>query len=175
MRSAIFASLFAFMVAVFARPHGHWSDWQPVGCLNDTDVQTLVNGYTYLLQSPGGPDFNKTALAILSDEFAVYSDSINTLGNRPLGAPAYPSLQVFLATQAQTPPLPVVQTLATFHTCDQISWRWNASGIGSNEVPVRGMITFDVNATTKQINTVYSEFNTAAFLVDLGNPECKQQ
>lgn len=55
-------------------------------CLSNDDVQTLVNGYTYLLEKPGGPDFNSTANAILSDQFTVWSDSINTLGNRTVSA-----------------------------------------------------------------------------------------
>lgn len=54
-------------------------------CLDQSTVNTLVNGYTYLLEHPGGPDFNSTAKAILSaDQFVVYSDSINTLSQRPV-------------------------------------------------------------------------------------------
>jgi hypothetical protein len=96
-----------------------------------------------------------------------------------LGTPAYPSLQAFIASQAVTPPLPNVQTLSTFHSCDQISWRWNATGIQNpqvqvnNPVPVLGLITFSVDVGQKKIDTVYSEFNTAAFQHDLGNPECQ--
>lgn len=74
-----------------------------------------------------------------------------------------------------TPPLPVVQTLAVFATCDKISWRWNASGIGSNQYEIKGIINFDANPATTQIDAVYSEFNTAAFEADLGYPECKAQ
>lgn len=53
-------------------------------CLNETGVATLVNGYAYLLESPGGVDFNSTADAILSDKFFVDSDSILTLSERPV-------------------------------------------------------------------------------------------
>lgn len=54
-------------------------------CLNDTGVNTLVDGYTYLLEHPGGPDFNATAEAILSNSsFVVESDSILTLSGRPV-------------------------------------------------------------------------------------------
>lgn len=51
-------------------------------CLNETGVDALVAGYTYLLEQPGGADFNETAQAILSDRFVVWSDSILTLSNR---------------------------------------------------------------------------------------------
>lgn len=59
----------------------------PIHCLNKTGVDTLVNGYTYLLESPLGPDFNSTAEAILSDKFQVLSDSILTLSQRPVSTP----------------------------------------------------------------------------------------
>lgn len=145
---------------------GHWH------CLNETGVETLVNGYTYLLEKPGGPSFNSTAEAILSSKFFVDSDSILTLSQRPLGELAYPSREAYINSQSLTPPLPVVKTLATFHTCDKISWRWNASGIGSDQYEVKGIIEFDVNPETVQIDAVYSEFNTAAFEAVLGFPEC---
>ncbi|KAG6368947.1 hypothetical protein INS49_003165 [Diaporthe citri] len=146
----------------------------PRNCLNKTGVDTLVNGYTYLLEHPLGPDFNSTAEAILSDKFQVLSDSILTLSQRPLGQPAYPSKQAYIDSQAQTPPLPVVDTLGVFNTCDKISWRWRATGIGSNQFEINGIINFDVNPETVQIDTVYSEFNTAAFQADRGFPECQQ-
>lgn len=62
----------------------------PGRCLNDTGVNTLVNGYTYLLESPLGPDFNSTAEAILSDKFQVFSDSILTLSQRPVSTTCAP-------------------------------------------------------------------------------------
>ena len=169
-------------------------------CLDQASIDTLVNGYTYLLESPLGPDFNSTADKILSDKFQVLSDSILTLSQRPvsttygicqtktsekpitltiphlpqLGQPAYPSKQAYIDSQAQTPPLPVVETLGVFSNCAQISWRWRATGIGSNQFEINGIINFDTNPETVQIDTVYSEFNTAAFQADLGFPECQQ-
>lgn len=85
-----------------------------------------------------------------------------------LGQPAYPSKAVFIDTQFQTPALPVVETLGVFADCDQISWRWTASGVGSNAFPIKGIIVFEVDLEKVQITTVYSEFNTAAFETDLG-------
>lgn len=80
---------------------------------------------------------------------------------------------MFIDTQFQTPPLPIVQTLGVFATCDKIAWRWNASGIGSNEYEIKGIITMDVDPVEVQITTLYSEFNSAAFEADLGYPECQ--
>jgi hypothetical protein len=53
-------------------------------CLTDADAKTLVDGYTYLLQYPGGPNFNSIANTILANNFTVYSDSINFLGQKPV-------------------------------------------------------------------------------------------
>lgn len=62
-------------------------------CLNETGVTALVDGYTYLLEKPGGPSFNSTAEAILSSKFFVDSDSILTLSQRPVSvAPRSESL-----------------------------------------------------------------------------------
>lgn len=90
-----------------------------------------------------------------------------------LGQPAYPSKQAYIDGQFQTPPLPVVETLGVFSNCDKISWRWRATGIGSNQFEINGIINFETNPETVQIDTVYSEFNTAAFQADLGFPECQ--
>lgn len=52
--------------------------------LSDAEVAKLISGYTYLLVNPGGPDFNKTAKAILTEDFQVFSDSILYLSGRPV-------------------------------------------------------------------------------------------
>lgn len=68
-------------------------------CLNQTGVNALVDGYTYLLEYPGGDNFNATANAILSaNNFTVQSDSILTLSGRAvrLGLhPLFPALSSF--------------------------------------------------------------------------------
>ena len=95
MRSTILATLFAFVATAFARPSGGWSGWGHGACLNQTDVDTLISGYTYLLEKPGGPDFNSTAASILStDKFMVYSDSINSLSNRTVSISSVSNLDL---------------------------------------------------------------------------------
>lgn len=69
---------------------GPWGNWPGKGgpnganCLNDAEVKTLLDGYTYLLEYPQGADFNATANKILSDSFFVSSDSINSLAGIPV-------------------------------------------------------------------------------------------
>ena len=46
--------------------------------------------------------------------------------------------------------------------------------MGSDVAASKGMITMNVSRRG-QIDTVYSEFNTAAWYADLGYPECKAQ
>lgn len=92
-----------------------------------------------------------------------------------IGDPAYGGRASLINSQFQTPPLPTVATLGIFYTCDQISWRWNASVTGNDTVAVKGILNMNVNVAALQIDTVYSEFNTAAFQVNLGNPECQKK
>lgn len=86
MRTSIVTAL-AFAAGALAQGWGGWG-WKggpnPAPCLDEAAVMKLVTGYTYLLEHPGGPDFNTTANDILSDKFFVDSDSILTLSQRPV-------------------------------------------------------------------------------------------
>lgn len=75
-------------------PYGRGGGHPPhPACLNDTGVTTLVDGYTYLLEHPGGADFNSTAERILSNSsFVVESDSILTLSGRAVCHRIWPRL-----------------------------------------------------------------------------------
>ena len=92
----------AFSLGALAQPPwgGPWNFNRPAAqtCLNASQVTTLLNGYTYLLEYPQGADFNATAEALLSDKFAVYSDSINTLASYPVSL-----LPPFLLTTTEYP------------------------------------------------------------------------
>lgn len=158
-------------------------------CLNDTAAEAIVNRYKYLLEKPQAPDFSAKVYEVASPSFHVVSDSILTLSNRPVsrdrlsrvtemlirvqfGQDAYPSRDAFAGSGSVTPPLPNITTVDIFHNCNKISWRWYTTNVGP--VRVSGIIDMDVNATTHQINAVYSEFNSGAFWINLGNPECKK-
>ncbi|KAK5082594.1 hypothetical protein LTR70_008322 [Exophiala xenobiotica] len=178
LQSIIFSLPLLVANAVASPTWGPWKGKGQAACLSDSTVNTIIDSYTYLLENPQGADFNTTAGALLSDSFFVSSDSINTLinangGKLPLGVNAYPSKQAFIAGQAQTPAIPQVATLGYFYSCNQIAWRWNGTGIGRNTYEVKGIITFDVNVASSQVDAVYSEFNSAAWLANIGNPECK--
>ena len=88
MLSSLFFSLPLLVASTVASPT--WGPWSGNGqgpvCLNDTAVNSLIDGYTYLLRFPQGADFNATANAILSDSFFVSSDSINSLAGIPVSS-----------------------------------------------------------------------------------------
>lgn len=80
---------------------GGW--WGRPTCLDDQAVATLVTGYTYLLEYPGGDEFNSTADAILSEDFVVLSDSILSLSGRDVSVDTNINYYLFLS-----PPLPTI-------------------------------------------------------------------
>jgi len=78
----------AFASTALAAPGG-WGNWKngggkPAACLTDAQTDSIVSQYSYLLINPQGADFNATAASLLAPDFAVYSDSINTLASRPV-------------------------------------------------------------------------------------------
>lgn len=76
----------------------------------------------------------------------------------------------FIAAQARTPASPTATTDEIFYTCEKILWRWTGSGMGSTAMASKGIIT--MNIENGSIATVYSEFNTGAWLVDLHRIPC---
>jgi len=138
-------------------------------CLTDAQATNIVNQFASLLINPASPDFVRTAIALLADDFTDTSDSIDILAGIPLGVTTFPSKDAFIGGQGQQPPIPSLQTLDIFHSCNKIAWRWLATGIGSGTFEVKGINAFTVNnPSTGQIDAVYSEFNSAAWFRDIG-------
>ena len=83
----LFSTLSSFLTVVSlattatCSPYAGW--FKPT-CLTQASATKIVNQYATLLTNPGGPNFNQTANTLLSDDFAVYSDSINILAQRPV-------------------------------------------------------------------------------------------
>jgi hypothetical protein len=79
--------------------------------------------------------------------------------------------QDFINSSSQQPPL-ILQSLDYFWSCNAISWRWiSQKGAGNDQTPVKGIDNFYINSKG-QIQRVYAEFNSGAWLADLGYPEC---
>ncbi|CAK1355190.1 hypothetical protein CB0940_01055 [Cercospora beticola] len=177
------ASLFA--ACVFAapeanrNPHGYGSvkrpSWYPgrsSTCLSDQEAQGVADNFRNLIA-----DYSDAlANASLTEDFVDYSDSVielinNGCPNSPvaLGTATFDSRASFEAGQGAQPPIPFEQ-LNIWHNCDTVTIRWLSKGPGQEPEQVTGIIVLEtVNlSNTWLIKTVYSEFNSGAWLVNLG-------
>jgi len=140
------------------------------------DVATeIVSGFLSLISAYN----NDTANALLANKFVDTSDSIEYLVGIPLGSLTFPSKAIFELGQGSQPLVPISLLKIDAVTCDGvIAFRWVAfSAIGT--LGVNGIdILYTVNSGDKnsvgpggwQISQVFSEFNSAACIVDLGLP-----
>ena len=97
----------------------------------------------------------------------------------PLTEPTFVGRQAFMDGQGSQPEIPFTK-LNIFHGCDSVSMRWltersaNGQETESARLPVVGNViieTVEAEDGAKynfRIKTIYSEFNAAAWLVNLG-------
>ncbi|KAF1964771.1 hypothetical protein BU23DRAFT_547058 [Bimuria novae-zelandiae CBS 107.79] len=133
---------------------------------------------------------NATADRVFSPNFVDYSDGVNELmnggcpnGPKPLGSPTFSSLEEFKAAQGTQPTIPF-EILKVWHNCEAVTLRWRSSQPGFVEPAqqVTGIIVLETEYVGKRgeepflIDTVYSEFNSGAWLYDLGIfvPQCNR-
>jgi len=156
-------------------------------CMTKPEAQQVAQNFRDLIHET----FNKTlALQAMTKNFHDYSDSVSELinngcptGPATLGAATFDSRKTFIAGQGSQPPIPF-HILKMWHNCDTVMLRWRAkSGLGPitpNEI-VTGIIVIETAHNPKKnaaqpwlIDTVYSEFNSGAWLYDLGvfKPNC---
>lgn len=113
------------------------------------------------------------AEALLAANFQDTSDSINFLEGAPLGSTTFPSKQAFEEGQSEQPAIPSFTVLnIDAITCEGVvAWRWLAE-LGQDEV--KGINIFYATKTGEgnyggwQISQNFSEFNSAAWVVDIG-------
>lgn len=75
-------------------------------------------------------------------------------------------------TSSTAQPALILTTLDIFSSCSKIAWRWvSSSGAGNDAEKVKGIDVFEVNSKGK-VSATYAEFNSGAFLKDIGSPEC---
>jgi hypothetical protein len=134
-----------------------------------TNFRSTITDYTPAL-----------AARVFSENFTDYSDGVNELmnngcpnGPKTLGSPTFSSLAEFQAAQATQPTIPF-EILKIWHNCDTVFLRWRsvAPGFVQPEQQVTGIIVLETSCSSGKepfiIDTVYSEFNSAAWLYDLG-------
>jgi len=117
------------------------------------------------------------AANLLAPELVDYSDSINYIAGIPLGGPTFPSAQAYEAGQGSQPPIGLTVLGTDAITCDGvIALRWVAQ-VGQNVYPAQGITILNavkkgndavVGPTGWQLAQIHTEFNSAAWLVDIG-------
>lgn len=148
-------------------------------CLTETSATRVANNF----KSTIAAYTNDLADRVLSKNFKDYSDSVNELinqgcpkGPQPLGSTTFPSLAAFKAGQGSQPPIPF-EILKIWYNCDTVTLRWRSvsPGFVQPEEQVTGIIVLETTCggggrgeEPFLIETVYSEFNSGAWLYDLG-------
>ncbi|CZT21585.1 uncharacterized protein RCC_07449 [Ramularia collo-cygni] len=152
-------------------------------CLDDKSAKRVANNFKTLITNYS----NASAAAYLTPDVRDYSDSVNELinngcsnGPAPLGTATFDSLVDFQAGQGSQPNIPF-EILNIWYGCSAVTLRWRSTYPGGPANPqqfVTGIIVLETVCATGtekyKIKTVYSEFNSGAWLYDLGVfvPEC---
>lgn len=147
----------------------------PTNCISDSKAQFFADGFKNLLeytsyngtQGPPGRGYNQTmSNLILATDFQDYSDSINWMAGIPLGSVTFPSKAAFDQGQGYGQPELSVKTLNLWHSCNEITWRWQATT--PSQATVVGINQMILNADHSKIQTNYAEFDNAAWLQSFG-------
>jgi hypothetical protein len=151
-------------------------------CLDQDAAQQVAENFRTLITNYS----DEAAARVLSPDFLDYSDSVNELinngcpnGPAPLGSPTFSSLQEFQDGQGSQPNIPF-EILNVWQGCNFVTMRWVSSAPGTvqPEQQVTGIVVMEVCQGGGDepwiIDTVYSEFNSGAWLYDLGVfvPQC---
>jgi len=149
-------------------------------CLSDEDAAEVASVFQQLIQ---GYTLELTEEALTVD-FEDYSSAVNIIRNRggeapfPVDAITFKSREEFSANHGKQPNIPF-ETLNVFHGCNSTSVRWKTVRSGNGQpkeqavIPVIGTAILETipdeeNSFGWRIKTLFSEFNTAAWLVNNG-------
>lgn len=91
-----------------------------------------------------------------------------------LGSVTFSNRSEFIAIAGTQPAFPSVTTLNLFHTCNVVTWRYRLDSGPGMKFPVQGIDIFVMNSN-KQVQTIYAEQNSGAFLRNVGDPECQSK
>lgn len=114
---------------------------------------------------------------LLYPDLVDTSDSINYIAGIPLGGPTFPSAQAYIQGQGAQPPIGFTILGTDAITCDGvIALRW-VGQVGANVYPAQGITILkaikvgdqaNVGPNGWQLAEIHTEFNSAAWLVDVG-------
>jgi len=152
-------------------------------CMSADDAAKVAGNFQALINQPFSVEL---ATAAFTPDFTDYASGVNTLIDNgctspvPLDGPTFTSRSAFIAGQSSQPPIPF-DILNLWNNCDTVMLRWRGYNLGPTqpEEDVTGMIVIETvpgndSAQPWLIQTVYSEFNSGAWLYDLGifTPTC---
>lgn len=149
-------------------------------CLTDEDANAVAGVFQQLIQ---GYTLELTEEALTVD-FVDWSSAVNIIRNRGgegpnvVNAVTFTSREEFSANHGKQPNIPF-ETLNVFHGCNSTSVRWQTLRSGNGQpneqaaIPVVGTAILETipdseNSFGWRIKTLFSEFNTAAWLVNNG-------
>ncbi|KAK5168215.1 uncharacterized protein LTR77_006784 [Saxophila tyrrhenica] len=151
-------------------------------CMSEEDAQIvasyfqdLIRGYTI-----------EQALAGLTEDFVDYSSAVSIVINKgaavpnDITQPIFTSREQFMAGHGKQKPIPF-EILDVWHNCNgTVSMRWVSTRSAylqpteAAAIPVPALVVLETepaeegNEYNYRIHTIYSEFNAAAWLVNLG-------
>lgn len=178
MRSVLALATVAFTASAAASPWGWGTQRTTSNCMSDSAASTVANNFKTLIASYSDDFADQT----LTTDFVDYSDSVIELingactvdQNIPLGSAVFDSRESFKSGQGAQPAIPF-EILNLWNNCNSVTIRWLSKGPGQEPQQVTGIIVLETvkNADKKAsqkwlIKTVYSEFNSGAWLVNLG-------
>ena len=156
-----------------------------LACMTSADAAKVAATFKATIDQP----FSTSLVdAAFTSDFTDYASGVNPLIDSGCTAPlsltsaTFTSRDAFIKGQSSQQPINF-DILNTWNNCDTVMLRWRGSGnlgpVQPNE-DVTGMIVIEaVPSTTSAsypwlIQTVYSEFNSGAWLYDLGvmKPSC---
>jgi len=181
MRSSIIAAVASLATFAVAAPGSSFSSKlfaRGNKCMSDSQAQQVATNFKDLIANYS----DALANATVAVDFIDYSASVNTLINSgctgpvDLNSATFGSRAAFETGQGGQPAIPFEQ-LNIWHTCDTVIIRWRSA---QSPEPVTGNIIIETTPVKKNkgnpwlIQTVYSEFNSGAWLVNLGvfTPSC---
>ncbi|KAK4893126.1 25S rRNA (adenine2142-N1)-methyltransferase [Elasticomyces elasticus] len=201
MRNSVIASVGVLALGAIAAPNGghSWNGWGFSGngaCMNDDQANKVAHNFESLIAAYT----NDVANAVLTPGVEDYSDSVIELidGGCPssspgpaayiaLGSATFDSRVDFEAGQGGQPNI-TFELLNVWHNCDTVTLRWRSPLPNPGPAPpppavqeqVTGIVVLETTFNGWQanqqflINTIYSEFNSGAWLYDLGvfTPDC---
>ncbi|KAI4731181.1 hypothetical protein E4T49_00786 [Aureobasidium sp. EXF-10728] len=203
MRTFVLATLVALAAAHAPFDHPGWPSqpaWPPsqphptgqpaapsaipdATCISGPDASLIATSFGLTISNYT----EALAVQLFTNNFTDQSDSVNTLIHEPglqakdLGSLTFTSKAEFLAGQGAQPPVPF-KILNLWNTCNTVVIRW----LSAQALPVQGISIasvvpaiegqgggFGVGVQKWQISTIVAEFNSGAWLGNLGYPECK--